>query len=85
MMAKEPAGRFQTPAEVARALTPFFKPGPVETTPGRTRLSAADGTILEGTPAPAGSGEGADHTLPDPGWEGADRSERARPGTGHPA
>jgi serine/threonine protein kinase len=27
MMAKEPAQRFQTPGEVARALSPFFKPG----------------------------------------------------------
>jgi serine/threonine protein kinase len=27
MMAKEPACRFQTPGDVARALTPFFKPG----------------------------------------------------------
>ena len=27
MMAKEPERRFQTPGEVARALTPFFKPG----------------------------------------------------------
>jgi serine/threonine protein kinase len=27
MMAKDPGRRFQTPGEVARALTPFFKPG----------------------------------------------------------
>jgi hypothetical protein len=27
MMAKEPERRFQTPAEVSKALTPFFKPG----------------------------------------------------------
>ena len=27
MMAKEPAKRYQTPAEVAKALVPFFKPG----------------------------------------------------------
>ena len=27
MMAKEPGRRFQTPGEVAQALTPFFKPG----------------------------------------------------------
>jgi serine/threonine protein kinase len=39
MMAKEPARRFQAPAEVARALTPFFKPaasrlaGPIASSP----------------------------------------------------
>ena len=27
MMAKEPERRFQEPTEVAKALTPFFKPG----------------------------------------------------------
>ena len=30
MMAKEPAGRFQTPGEVAHALSPFFKPATLQ-------------------------------------------------------
>jgi serine/threonine protein kinase len=33
MMAKDPARRYQTPAEVAKALTPFFKPGQSIATP----------------------------------------------------
>ena len=42
MMAKEPERRFQTPAEVAQALTPFFKPG-ANPGPDRAPRSPASG------------------------------------------
>jgi serine/threonine protein kinase/WD40 repeat protein len=51
MLAKDPAKRYQTPIEVARALTPFFKPGQAvqtATLPPRaeaTPSEAASGTI----------------------------------------
>ena len=35
MMAKDPAARYQTPAEVAKALVPFFKPAAPVTSPER--------------------------------------------------
>ena len=52
MMAKDPEARFQTPAEVAEALLPFFKTGaPIagSPTPGRmtTAPGAPQGTLLE--------------------------------------
>ena len=37
MMAKEPENRFQTPAEVAKALVPFFKGGKTAPAPPVTR------------------------------------------------
>ena len=43
MMAKQPENRFQTPAEVARALAPFFKGG----------KSAPSATVTKSEPAPA--------------------------------
>ncbi len=49
MMAREPAGRFQEPAEIAEALTPFFK---------KRRVTAAGSkpdTAPVGQPAPGGS------------------------------
>jgi serine/threonine protein kinase/formylglycine-generating enzyme required for sulfatase activity len=39
MMAKEPGRRFQTPGEVARALTPFFKPAAKQPTNAGTEVS----------------------------------------------
>jgi serine/threonine protein kinase len=39
MMAKEPGRRFQTPGEVARALTPFFKPAATQPVVGNTDVS----------------------------------------------
>ncbi len=41
MMAKEPGRRFQTPGEVAQALTPFFKKGNVASTGSKPELSQA--------------------------------------------
>ena len=63
MMAKDPARRFQTPDEVAKALSPFFKKrGGTATTPGlklagadepSTSLSSAGATELSTPPARA--------------------------------
>jgi hypothetical protein len=58
MMAKDPAQRYQTPAEVARALVPFFKPAAAtEPEPHPAALTAAGGgweTLTEpATPRPA--------------------------------
>ena len=41
MMAKEPGRRFQTPGEVARALTPFFKPAATQPAVSAQRVPAA--------------------------------------------
>ncbi len=41
MMAKEPGRRFQTPGEVAQALTPFFKKGNVASTGSKPEFSQA--------------------------------------------
>jgi serine/threonine protein kinase len=41
MMAKEPARRFQTPGEVARALTPFFRPSTSQPPGSSTEVSRA--------------------------------------------
>ena len=41
MMAKEPGRRFQTPGEVAQALTPFFKKGSVAVTGASPEISQA--------------------------------------------
>jgi serine/threonine protein kinase len=49
MLAKEPRRRFQTPGEVAQALTPFFKPD-AHTATGSTPAVAR---VYEATPAPA--------------------------------
>jgi WD40 repeat protein len=48
MMAKEPAQRFQTPAEVAQALAPFASPPPADQTPPRRpwRRLAILGAVL---------------------------------------
>jgi formylglycine-generating enzyme required for sulfatase activity/tRNA A-37 threonylcarbamoyl transferase component Bud32 len=68
LLAKDPAQRFQTPAEVAQALTPFCrrggKPGPVSpgaaTPPGMA--SPATGTLTRGDPR----GTGARAAAPGP-------------------
>jgi serine/threonine protein kinase len=58
MMAKEPARRFQAPAEVARALTPFFKPaatrraGPIASSP-RVEPQVAPIQASSASPPPA--------------------------------
>jgi serine/threonine protein kinase len=41
MMAKEPERRFQTPADVAQALTPFFKKGNATASPPQSRAVSA--------------------------------------------
>ena len=61
MMAREPAGRFQEPAEVAEALTPFFKKGSV------TVGGSKPDTSQVGQPAAGGP---SDATRPGPMWEG---------------
>ncbi len=54
MMAKEPERRFQTPKEVAQALTPFFKKGNVASTGSKPEFSQAGRP--EAKPATAGVG-----------------------------
>ena len=45
MMAKDPARRFQTPGEVAKALTPFFKKGSASPPAARADVSQTDVSI----------------------------------------
>ncbi len=52
MMAKEPERRFQTPAEVAQALLPFFKDGSAKPAPTRTDVSTAGGAVMRENPVP---------------------------------
>ena len=67
MMAKEPGRRFQTPGEVARALTPFFKPAATQPVVGNTELSQLATSI-----APTQtSGSGIALTEPATGSRGA--------------
>ena len=54
MLAKEPERRFQTPAEVAEALKPFFKKGNVASTGSKPQLSQAG--RADAKPATAGAG-----------------------------
>ncbi len=61
MMAREPAGRFQEPAEVAEVLTPFFKKGSV--TVGRSEPNTSQ------VEQPMAGGP-SDATRPGPIWEG---------------
>ncbi len=65
MMAKDPARRFQTPAEVALALTPFFKKGTVTFASPKGDVSQPAEMITSGlktrslpTPAPPATGAG---------------------------
>ncbi len=60
MMAREPADRFQEPAEVAQALTPFFKKGSV-TVKGSKPDTSQVGQPMAGGPS--------DATRPGPMWE----------------
>ena len=52
MMAKEPARRYQTPAEVANALKPFYKPG-------RIGGGCGQGRVVAGWPAATSRARGA--------------------------
>jgi serine/threonine protein kinase/formylglycine-generating enzyme required for sulfatase activity len=61
MMAREPAGRFQEPDEIAEALTPFFKKGSV------TVAGSKPDTSQMGQPAAGGP---PDATRPGPMFEG---------------
>ena len=67
MMAREPAGRFQEPAEVAEALTPFFKKGSVT-------VGGVEAGHLSGGTAGGRRAVGCDATGSDVG--GPDRSLR---------
>ncbi len=81
MMAKEPARRFQTPGEVARALTLFFKPAATRPVVGNTEVSPLGPPI---TPIQA-SGAGLSPTNPATGslpavpFPRRDRSDTAPP------
>ena len=55
MMAKEPRRRFQTPGEVAQALTPFFKKGNVASTGSKPEFSQAGRADTKQATAGAGS------------------------------
>ncbi len=55
MMAKEPGRRFQTPGEVAQALTPFFKKGSVALTGASPEISQAGRADTKQATAGAGS------------------------------
>ena len=84
MMAKDPARRFQTPAEVAHALTPFFKKGAVAFRTPKPDVSQADSPSADRTlrervspPAPRKTKVGGtatrvpnadEPTIPDGGW-----------------
>jgi serine/threonine protein kinase len=48
MMAKDPARRFQTPGEVAKALTPFFKKGNAAFKSPKADISQADSLSAAG-------------------------------------
>lgn len=66
MMSKDPAKRYETPAEVAQALTPFFKPDPPSKRMDAVVLGSSH---VDEPPAPASSGP----DLP------TDRLTKARP------
>ncbi len=55
MMAKEPGRRFQTPGEVAQALTPFIKKGNVASTGSKPEFSQAERADTKQATAGAGS------------------------------
>jgi len=55
MLAKEPERRYQTPAEVAQVLTPFFKKGNVASTGSKPELSQAGRPYAKQATAGAGS------------------------------
>jgi serine/threonine protein kinase len=69
MMAKEPEHRFQTPADVARALTPFFKKAIVSSPPRpevqavATTVKAPDTSEIERGEARSGKGAVVDEPL----------------------
>jgi serine/threonine-protein kinase len=64
LLAKDPAARYQTPAELAAALEPFAVGGP----PGwRPTPAARPESDSPATPAPAGSGSEAD--VPPTDWD----------------
>jgi serine/threonine protein kinase len=49
MMAKDPAQRYQTPVEVARALMPFLKAGPKELPSGKSSPPPLPGSVIVDT------------------------------------
>ena len=74
MMAKDPARRFQTPGEVAQALTPFFKKGNVAFKAPRVEISQA-GQTGSGQPVRDRAWpveppkKAAEPTVPEPPWQ----------------
>jgi hypothetical protein len=78
MMAKDPAHRFQTPGEVARALKPFFKPGEAIAGSGERAVPTAGHTVAQGS-AGAPPRTGARRT-PAPAAEPARTAGKTKPG-----
>ena len=83
MMAKDPARRFQTPDEVARALEPFVKKGTVAFKSPKAEVSEADLTTAGGAVTEAVSAPIQGTTEPEVSVvlpEGAAAPPRPRPG-----
>ena len=74
MMAKDPARRFQTPAEVAQALTPFFKKSSTLLKNDRAPASRRSPQLQPARPAPQPAPI-EESTEPDPEPSPASRSE----------
>ena len=72
MMAKEPSRRFQTPGEVAQALTRFFKPGAVPSAGSSAEISRAEAPA---PPAPEATQPATGLGVPSP----ATRPSRPKP------
>ena len=74
MMAKEPGRRFQTPGEVARALTPFFKPAASQPAGSSAEVSRVETQVAPTQPSSA---------APAPTQPATVATAPARPGGGH--
>jgi formylglycine-generating enzyme required for sulfatase activity/serine/threonine protein kinase len=80
MMAKEPDRRFQTPGEVARALTPFFKPAMTQSTGSSAEVPRVETQVAPTQPSSASAASPPPTTLgatpaparPSPPTTGAD-------------
>jgi len=78
MMAKEPARRFQTPGEVAQALSPFFKPAtaqPPGSSAGGSRVNPQAHPTQTSGVSPAPTQAATPSTLPAPPTRKSQRTE----------